>query len=87
MLEKKAGGEQKYDRLVAHYDPRVAPGHQPNTLRAVSSGGGKNINLYVNDSLVETLQDRPGLAGQIGFVVGDRDLVVTIDDFAIKSPP
>ena len=88
VFEHLAGaGITDFPALDSRTETNIASGTQVNTLRAVSTNGGVNVDLYLNGTGVETITlDQATSSGTVGLVVGFRNMQAGFDNFQITLP-
>jgi len=59
----------------------INPGRRVNTLHAIATNGGADIDFYINDAYVTTVTDIPFSEGTVGLVMGGRAMQVAFDNF------
>ncbi len=75
-----------WTRVLDKFEGSIRAGSKVNTLRAVSSKGGTEMDIYVNDNYVDGLTTIPYPTGTVGFVVGGRAVEAAFDNFNITLP-
>ncbi len=76
----------KWYLLADSFEGSINPGSKINTLRAVSYDGGTAMDLYINDTKVNTVTGVPYESGAIGLVLDGRAVTIAFDDFEISVP-
>ncbi len=76
----------KWYLLGDSFEGSINPGSQINTLRAVSYDGGTAMDLYINDTKVNTVTGVPYDSGAIGLVLDGRAVTIAFDNFEISVP-
>ncbi|MCL4559369.1 MAG: trypsin-like peptidase domain-containing protein [Chloroflexi bacterium] len=59
----------------------IKAGRKVNTLRAIASNGGTDVDIYINDEWVDGIQSIPYPEGSVGLVVGGRAMQAAFDNF------
>jgi len=73
--------------LVAEsFEGSIRGGSKTNNLRAVATDNGSTIDLYINNTKVNTVTGVPYDAGAVGFVLDGRAVTIGFDNFEISVP-
>ena len=75
-----------WTRVFDTFDSNIRGGGKVNTLRAVTTNSGADVDFYINGGYANGVVGVPYTEGTVGLVVGGRALQVAFDNFNITLP-
>jgi S1-C subfamily serine protease len=76
----------KWYVITDEFMDAIRPGRKVNTMRAIASNGGSDVDIYINDEWVSGVTNIPYTEGTVGLVVGGRAVQAAFDNFYFTLP-